>query len=36
MLEVARQNGFVFDTVQMPLNVMDAHYRSFEKWCCPN
>ena len=29
MLEVARANGFRFDTVQMPLNVMDAHYRSF-------
>jgi aryl-alcohol dehydrogenase-like predicted oxidoreductase len=29
MLDVAREHGFVFDTVQMPLNVMDAHYRSF-------
>src|SRR6266568_691939 len=27
--EATRQLGFVFDTVQMPLNVMDAHYRSF-------
>ena len=35
MLEVARQHGFVFDTVQMPLNVMDAHYRSFEKTVLP-
>ncbi|HEY2855793.1 MAG TPA: aldo/keto reductase [Gemmatimonadaceae bacterium] len=35
MLEVARQNGFRFDTVQMPLNVMDAHYRSFEKLVVP-
>jgi predicted aldo/keto reductase-like oxidoreductase len=35
MLEVARENGFVFDTVQMPLNVMDAHYRSFEKEVLP-
>ena len=35
MLEVAQQNGFVFDTVQMPLNVMDAHYRSFEKMVLP-
>jgi hypothetical protein len=26
---VAREHGFLFDTVQMPLNVMDAHYRSF-------
>jgi len=31
MLEVAREEGFTFDTVQMPLNVMDAHYRSFER-----
>jgi aryl-alcohol dehydrogenase-like predicted oxidoreductase len=29
MLDVARQHGFQFDVVQMPLNVMDAHYRSF-------
>jgi predicted aldo/keto reductase-like oxidoreductase len=35
MLEVAKQNGFKFDTVQMPLNVMDAHYRSFEKTVLP-
>ncbi len=35
MLEVARENGFTFDTVQMPLNVMDAHYRSFEKLVLP-
>ena len=35
MLEVAAQNGFHFDTVQMPLNVMDAHYRSFEKHVVP-
>ena len=35
MLEVARENGFRFDTVQMPLNVMDAHYRSFERLVLP-
>ena len=35
MLEVAAENGFRFDTVQMPLNVMDAHYRSFEKQIVP-
>ena len=35
MLEVAREHGFTFDTVQMPLNVMDAHYRSFEKLVLP-
>jgi aryl-alcohol dehydrogenase-like predicted oxidoreductase len=35
MLEVARENGFKFDAVQMPLNVMDAHYRSFEKLVVP-
>jgi aryl-alcohol dehydrogenase-like predicted oxidoreductase len=35
MLEVAKANGFKFDTAQMPLNVMDAHYRSFEKLVVP-
>jgi predicted aldo/keto reductase-like oxidoreductase len=35
MLQVAREHGFAFDTVQMPLNVMDAHYRSFEKLVLP-
>lgn len=35
MLEVAKQNGFQFDAVQMPLNVMDAHFRSFEKLVLP-
>ena len=35
MLEVAKQRAFKFDTVQMPLNVMDAHYRSFEKLVLP-
>jgi aryl-alcohol dehydrogenase-like predicted oxidoreductase len=34
-LEVAKEHGFRFDTVQMPLNVMDAHYRSFEKLVLP-
>ena len=29
MLDEARQHGFHFDAVQMPLNVMDAHFRSF-------
>jgi predicted aldo/keto reductase-like oxidoreductase len=29
MLEIARQHRFHFDAVQMPLNVMDAHFRSF-------
>lgn len=35
MLEVADQHDFRFDTVQMPLNVLDAHYRSFEKQVLP-
>jgi len=35
MLEIARQNGFTFDAVQMPLNVMDAHYDSFAKQVVP-
>ena len=34
-LDVAKENGFSFDTVQMPLNVMDAHYRSLEKLVLP-
>jgi aryl-alcohol dehydrogenase-like predicted oxidoreductase len=35
MLQVARDRGFTFDSVQMPLNVMDAHFRSFEKLVLP-
>ena len=35
MLEVARKRGFHFDTVQMPINVMDAHYRSFGQLVAP-
>jgi aryl-alcohol dehydrogenase-like predicted oxidoreductase len=29
MLDVARTHAFHFDAVQLPLNVMDAHFRSF-------
>jgi aryl-alcohol dehydrogenase-like predicted oxidoreductase len=29
MFETADKHGFHFDTVQMPINVMDAHFRSF-------
>lgn len=35
MLEVAARHGFHFDTVQMPLNVMDAHFRSFAQLVVP-
>ena len=35
MLEIARQHGFAFDAVQMPLNVMDAHYDSFARQVVP-
>jgi len=35
MLKAADQHQFTFDAVQMPLNVMDAHYRSFEKMVLP-
>jgi predicted aldo/keto reductase-like oxidoreductase len=35
MLQVADEHGFHFDTVQMPLNVMDAHFRSFGKMVLP-
>nr|WP_228042507.1 aldo/keto reductase [Tychonema sp. LEGE 07196] len=35
MLELAAQHNFRFDAVQMPLNVMDGHFRSFEKQVLP-
>ncbi len=35
MLEVAAGHGFRFDAVQMPLNVMDNHFRSFEHKVLP-
>jgi len=35
MLDVAARNGFKFDTVQMPLNLFDAHYRSFSRLVVP-
>jgi uncharacterized protein len=35
MLRVAAEHGFHFDSVQMPLNVMDAHFRSFAQMVLP-
>lgn len=35
MLKVAGEHGFHFDTAQMPLNVMDAHFRSFAQLVVP-
>jgi len=35
MLATASKHGFTFDTVQMPLNVMDAHFNSFEQKVLP-
>jgi predicted aldo/keto reductase-like oxidoreductase len=35
MLKLADEHSFRFDTVQMPLNVMDAHFNSFEKNVVP-
>src|SRR6202040_3052671 len=35
MLDTASKHGFTFDTIQMPLNVMDAHFESFEKLVLP-
>jgi len=35
MLEKAKEHAFQFDTVQMPLNVMDAHFRSFQAHVLP-
>jgi len=35
MLEMAKAHNFHFDAVQMPLNVMDAHFRSFREQVVP-
>lgn len=35
MLDVAAAHNFHFDTCQMPLNVMDAHFRSFGQAVVP-
>ncbi len=35
MLDVAAAHDFRFDAVQLPLNVFDAHYRSFERQVVP-
>jgi len=35
MLEAAKKAGFDLDAVQLPLNVMDAHYESFERKVLP-
>ncbi len=35
MLREADRHGFSFDTVQLPLNVLDAHHESFEREVLP-
>ncbi len=35
MLEIAAQHNFHFDTCQMPLNLMDYHFRSFAHQVVP-
>jgi aryl-alcohol dehydrogenase-like predicted oxidoreductase len=35
MFATADKHGFHFDTVQMPINVMDAHFRSFLNGVAP-
>ncbi len=35
MLEVAAQHNFHFDAAQMPLNLLDAHFRSFARFAVP-
>lgn len=35
MLDVAAAHGFHFDTVQMPVNIMDARFRSFQEAILP-
>ena len=35
MLETARARGYQFDAVQMPVNVLDSHFRSFTNLVIP-
>jgi uncharacterized protein len=35
MLDVSKQHNFKFDTVQMPVNVLDEHFDSFTKMVLP-
>lgn len=35
MLDAVKANHYPLDTVQMPVNVMDAHFRSFQKEVLP-
>jgi predicted aldo/keto reductase-like oxidoreductase len=35
MIETAEKHGFHFDTAQMPINIMDAHFRSFQHQVIP-
>lgn len=35
MLDAAKKHGFRFDAVQLPLNVLDAHFDSFERRVVP-
>jgi aryl-alcohol dehydrogenase-like predicted oxidoreductase len=35
MLDEAERHGFTFDTVQMPINVLDPHFKSFERAVLP-
>ena len=35
MIETGKKHGVVFDAVQMPINLLDHHYKSFEKEVLP-
>jgi predicted aldo/keto reductase-like oxidoreductase len=35
MIDYAEKQGFHFDSVQMPINIMDAHFRSFQHQVIP-
>jgi predicted aldo/keto reductase-like oxidoreductase len=35
MIDYAEKQGFHFDTLQMPVNIMDAHFRSFQHLVIP-
>ena len=35
MIGTGKKHGFIFDSCQMPISLLDHHYRSFEKEILP-
>ena len=35
MIETGKKHGFIFDSCQLPINLLDHHYKSFEKDVLP-